>query len=91
MGLEVGPVPRRFGVWTDKDSDNNPLAKTNVYQAKADGFLLVYDTNTGGEAAPAMTVKTDGSNPPTTVRAQYMDTDGDTLGTLTVPIKRDDY
>lgn len=91
MVLEVKPAPRYFGAWTNLDSESNVLLKSEVYQVESDGFLIVYDTSEGGEVGAAMTVKTDGINPPTTVRAQYRDPDGDTLATLTVPIRKNDY
>jgi len=71
-----------FGAW-----DNSTYSDNTAYQAPSDGLVIARNTDT--YAAP-LEGYTDGSNPPTTMRA---DTHTGAAGqfTITFPVKKDDY
>ena len=73
---------RDFGSWISKSNDTSYLAST-------DGFVMAYNIT-------KYTVKayTDGSNPPTTLRASERDQGDDaddSDGSITMPVKKGDY
>jgi len=73
---------RDFGSWISKSDSTSYLAST-------DGFVMAYNITT-------YTVKayTDGSNPPTTLRASERDQGDDaddSDGSITMPVKKGDY
>lgn len=71
-----------FGEWETKVNDT-------IYQALTDGFICAYRGPDG-----AMTVLTDSSTPPTTIRGRHADSGADaddSYGSSTVPVKKGDY
>ncbi|MBN2138279.1 MAG: hypothetical protein JW720_10760 [Sedimentisphaerales bacterium] len=95
-GLQVKAIPAAsvspakidsiFGAWTDDDSELNTLAKNNVYMATSDGFVTVY----GDGSLATLTIYTDGSNPPTTVRASIGRPYGNNENGM-IPVRKNDY
>lgn len=73
------PDDDAFGSWASK-SDNT------VYEAASDGFVCAYYT--GGSSQPIV-IKTDSSNPPTTVRLSKLNYQYG--GSLTCPVKKGDF
>lgn len=70
-----------FGAWASATKD----ASTQVTQ---NSFLVVYgdaDTNSG------FSIKTDSSNPPTTVRAKWTFASATERGSACVPVRKNDY
>jgi len=72
-----------LGAWESKSD-------STVYQASTDGFVVDYAAyspiNSGGSA----TGYTDGSNPPTTVRA-FSSVYYSSVAAITMPVRKGDY
>lgn len=80
----------RFGVWNDRDGDGSPdtVSNNTVYQAATDGFAVAIATTTSAN----LKIFTDGSNPPTTVRADCrVVSNPDDAASATMPVRKDDY
>lgn len=80
---------KSLGSWDDTKSENT------VYQATTDGFVTAYTVETGN-ANNYMKGLTDGSNPPTTIRAFDKKGRNDSTfnffrSTVTFPVKKNDY
>lgn len=69
-----------LGAWTTPSSNT-------VYQAATDGFVMVYGYFAG---AGTIYIYSDGSNPPTTARAQVSN-NSNFYGYLIVPVRKSDY
>lgn len=61
-----------------------------VYQATVDGVVVAYTTLNSGTYV-TFTAKSDSSNPPTTVRQVAKVTVVGGYGTITIPVKKNDY
>ena len=85
IAAKLGAV---FGPRTTVDSLGNPLAKTNVYQATSDGFLV---TRISILQSQNLRVYTDASNPPTTVVGGFRPGEEDGEATVTIPIRQNEY
>lgn len=70
-----------FGAWTTKSKDTN-------YQAATDGFVMAY----ASALNTTIEIKTDGSNPPTTVRAKAGAASGVFAMMFAIcPVRKGDY
>jgi hypothetical protein len=81
--LSTPVVSGIFGSWADKSNNI-------VYQAVTDGYVVCYATS-GNPCI--VTILTDASNPPTTVRQRsygYVDWGG-SLGSVSCPVRKGDY
>jgi len=77
------PLPTGIlGAWASKSQDT-------VYQATTDGFVVAY-TAYPGSAGRTLTGYTDGSNPPTTVRA-FMQAGQYVAPFIIMPVRKGDY
>lgn len=80
MGGDITTPYKKLGAWASKSNNT-------VYQAATDGFVCAYYTS--GASEP-MVIKTDNSNPPTTVRASKLNYQyGGSLGGC--PVRKGDY
>jgi len=66
------------------------LAFNTEYQAATDGFIMAYDTSGIGEVS-SMELLCDAGTPPTLVRSQYRDTDGNTFGNVSWLVAKGEY
>ena len=84
-GTNSKKVTGQLGDWVSKSNDT-------VYQAETDGIVLATCGQSGAYHATLL-VKSDGSNPPTTVRAEnvIVSADNRTRETCTVPVRKNDY
>ena len=80
MGGEVTNPVKRLGGWEAKLSDT-------VYQAATDGFVLAYTIADGG----AVEGRTDGSNPPTTIRTGNHCISGVQPVGFNMPVRKNDF
>ena len=80
--LQVNGTMKIFGTWTSRNGGT-------VYRAGTDGFFVGYATGQGS-GTPTITVYTDGSNPPTTVRIKHGIGNNDHFG-FNLPVRKDDY
>lgn len=73
-----------LGSWSSKSVDT-------VYEASTDGFVVAWGEKDG--ATPYIRVKTDGSNPPTTITAYQREGEyaNDSRQSVTSPVKSGDY
>jgi len=80
--LTGGSVTSLFGDWVSKSANT-------VYQATTDGFAVI-DAYTPGNW-DGVKVYTDASNPPTTLRGRVTGDGLDLHGTITMPVRKNDY
>jgi hypothetical protein len=84
-----------FGGWQSTDNRGAALNKNKVYQAQSDGILVAYSECYDGESqsGTGLIIKSNSSNPPTTVRAKITGWaySHSADGTLFCPIKKGDY
>ncbi len=79
-----------FGAWTNLDSDSNSLVKDVVYKATSDGFVTAYITPAGSYIMYGYT----DSNDATILRfvaASAHAATGNPKGSITMPVRKDDY
>jgi len=67
-------------------TDNSDLVKDVVYQAQADGFLMV--PQAGGTDVKVLVGNT---NPPTNKLGQHTWSSSTTYGSITVPVAKNEY
>ena len=79
---ETGPTFNILGDWSAR-------AKDTVYQARTDGMIHV--TSTSIDQRPYYTVYTDAATPPTENRARARNTDGNSVISANVLVKKGDY
>lgn len=79
---EIAAESKSLGFWAGKSVDT-------VYQADSDGFVLVTSSST--DQRPYYTVYSDGNSPPTTNRFRMRNTDGNSVHSACVPVKKSDY
>lgn len=76
----------RFGAWTSKNANQ-------IYQAETDGFVIVEVLYGAGQVA--INTKTDGNNPPTTIRGRcgsaVLDSAGTGRQSSNTPVRKGDY
>ena len=75
------PDDDAFGTWASATKGSSTVAAS-------DGILVAYGHSS---SSSPMTIKTDSSNPPTTIRSKDCDDDGNTQGTVMSPVKKGDY
>lgn len=86
-----------FGAWTTQQNDVGDAGVANytkdlVYLAATDGLVLLYNTDVGN--SHATTILTDSSNPPTTKRADFTQTNSlssPSIISLMCPVRKGDY
>ncbi len=79
----------QFGVWNDRDNDGSAdvVASNTTYEAITDGIVTCGATGTGSN----LSVLTDLSNPPTTLRVQAGGASGIITSYITCPVKKGDF
>ncbi len=80
------PPATGFGAWTTTTGGGSALVKTTVYTVSGDGFVVVL-ASSPIDQFPFVTVYTDSSNPPTTMRGRN---GGNASTTCTVPVRSGD-
>lgn len=82
--LQIPPTPTYLGSWTSATLGSST-------QAATDGFLIGYCAGNGSGVA-TITIKSDSSNPPTTLRTENIVPTGTSITcSIFCPVKKSDY
>jgi hypothetical protein len=76
-----------FGSWTNLNSLGSVLVTGVVYKVGSDGFVIAMTPN----GATQVIGYTDGSNPPTTIRAVNYTNGAAPICSITMPVRKNDY